>query len=563
VADGIGLIRTRALSVATNRPRPSNATHAGDHGGMRVIFESLTASAARAMKRADLVARQRNASLIDPLDLLAALAADEESRAAALLVEFGIEIERLTHGFDGSELASSERSDPEGESESGSAPLDLLPASEELRLVLSEAVTLARALDRTREVGTEHLLAGLLATSGPAAKLLEAAGLELAAVRERLTLEIKVESTPLPLLDGIPHLELSEPGDSADLGRILDASANRAREGLRVVEDYVRFVLDDPGLTRRFKEVRHRLAAAERGLDAELLLGSRDTRDDVGTHIMTTSEQARENPRAVLAANFKRVGEALRSLEEYAKLVDVWLAGRFEVLRYDIYTLEKLTMTAVATHRILGDAKLMILIGGLPTLGDLTWLAGEVIAGGADVIQYRDKNIPDRELLRRAREVRILTAQARIPLILNDRADLSRLARSEGVHLGQEDLAVRDARRIVGPSALVGVSTHDREQLEASILAGASYLGVGPVFPSPTKEFSEPELAGLNYLQVAAETTNLPWFAIGGINENNLDRVLDAGATRIAVSSAVVAADSPREATERLKARLNVGQASA
>ena len=263
------------------------------------------------------------------------------------------------------------------------------------------------------------------------------------------------------------------------------------------------------------------------------------------------------HPRAVLAANFKRIAEALRSLEEYSKLVDVWLAGRFEVLRYDIYTLEKLTMTAVAAHRSLSNARLMVLIGGLATLGDLTWVVGEALAGGADVIQYREKGLPDRELLLRAREVRILTAQARVPLIVNDRVDLARLASCDGVHVGQEDLSVRDARRIIGAAAHIGVSTHDREQLDAAILAGASYLGVGPVFPSPTKDFSEPELAGLSFVRLAAETTALPWFAIGGINESNLDRVLEAGATRIAVAAAVVRADSPRRATQRLKARLD------
>src|SRR5262249_53113266 len=159
--------------------------------------------------------------------------------------------------------------------------------------------------------------------------------------------------------------------------------------------DYVRFALDDPGLTRRLKEVRHRLAEALRGFDPELLAAARDTRDDVGTHIMTPGERARENPRAVLAANFKRAGEALRSLEEYAKLVDVWLAGRFEVLRYDVYTLEKLVLTAAASARALGDARLMVLVGGLPTLGDLTWVVGEALAGGADVIQLREKHLPD------------------------------------------------------------------------------------------------------------------------------------------------------------------------
>lgn len=112
-------------------------------------------------------------------------------------------------------------------------------------------------------------------------------------------------------------------------------------------------------------------------------------------------------------------------------------------------------------------------------------------------------------------------------------------------------------RRVLGSSAHVGVSTHDREQLDAAILAGASYVGVGPVFPSPTKEFSEPELAGLSFVQLAAESTALPWFAIGGIREENLDRVIEAGARRIAVIGAVVQATSPHRAAARLKARLN------
>ena len=106
-----------------------------------------------------------------------------------------------------------------------------------------------------------------------------------------------------------------------------------------------------PGGSRKFATGWPRRSA---GSTPALLIGSRDTREDVGTHIMTPSEQIRENPRAVLAANFKRIAEALRSLEEYSKLVDVWLAGRFEVLRYDIYTIEKLTMTAVAAHRSAG-----------------------------------------------------------------------------------------------------------------------------------------------------------------------------------------------------------------
>ena len=193
----------------------------------------------------------------------------------------------------------------------------------------------AKSLDRSQSVGTEHLLAGLLAAEGAVAGRLAEAGLEVDALLDAMARTEADESAPIPMASDIPPLELVEPGQGVDLARILDASANRAREGLRVVEDYARFALDDPMLTRRLKEVRHRLGEAIRGLDPEILLGSRDTRGDVGTHIMTATEQARENPRAVLIANFKRTGEALRSLEEYGKRVDVWLSGRFEV-RLDV-----------------------------------------------------------------------------------------------------------------------------------------------------------------------------------------------------------------------------------
>ncbi len=444
-------------------------------------------SALRALERAQLRARANGRSAVEPADLLAALVDDADSRAAELLARFELDsllvLQALRMDPVQPDLGSDLETPPSDPEEGGHVVLQL-PHSAALRAVLLDASMQARSIDRARDVGTEHLLAGLMAESSPAAVRLLAEGLDLEALRSHLSEQFLTQAAPLVAIEGIPPLNLYEPAQAVDLGRILDASANRAREGLRVVEDYVRFVLDDPGLTRRLKEVRHRLAEAVRGLDADLLIGSRDTREDVGTHIMTPSEQVRENPRAVLTANFKRVGEALRTLEEYGKLIDIWLAGRFEVLRYDVYTLEKLTLTAVQAYRSLGEAKLMVLVGGLPTLGDLTWIVGEALAGGADVIELREQRLPDRELLSRAREVRILIAQAKAHFILNDRPDLARLAGADGVHLGQDDVSVRDARRIVGPSLLIGVSTHNRVQLDAAILSGAGYVGVGPVFPS-------------------------------------------------------------------------------
>ncbi len=530
----------------------------GEGTGER-MYDAYTPGAQRALDRAQVRARARGGSSVEPVDLLAALVDEAESRAAELMAQFGLDPARVLNALgmesEQSSLGSVLEMLPAKPDESAEVIMPL-PLSAALRAVLLDASMLAKALDRGLHVGTEHLLAGLMAESSSAAQRLLADGLELEGLRSHLSEQLLAQSAPMPALEEIPPLDLYDPAQAVDIGRILDASANRAREGLRVVEDYARFVLDDPGLTRRLKEVRHRLAEALRGFDPDLLIGARDTREDVGTHIMTPSEQVRENPRAVLSANFKRIAEALRTLEEYGKLVDVWLSGRFEVLRYDVYTLEKLTLTAVHVHRALGEAKLMVLVGGLPTLGDLIWIVGEALAGGADIIELREKNLADRELLSRAREVRILTAQAKARFILNDRPDLARLAGADGVHVGQDDLSIRDTRRIVGPNLLIGVSTHDRDQLDAAILAGAGYVGVGPVFPSATKEFSEPELAGLAFVQAAAETTNIPWFAIGGITEENVERVLAAGASRIAVSAAVVRAERPRRAAARLKAQL-------
>jgi thiamine-phosphate pyrophosphorylase len=509
------------------------------------MLESFTPGALRALERARIRASGRGASQVEPADLLAALADETEGRAAGLLAEFGVDPLRLLAAL------GQAKAPAEAEAEPGAEPL---AQSVELKVVLGDAVASARSIDRNHPVGTENLLAGLLAQRGPVAELLDGEGLRRGELAEHLGRSVAAETTPIPMAPELPPLDLGDPGEAVDLGRILDASANRAREGLRVVEDYVRFALDDPMLTRRLKDVRHRLAHALRGLDAELLIDSRDTRGDVGTHIMTASEKSRENPRAVLLANFRRTAEALRTLEEYSKLVDVWLSGRFEVLRYDVYTLEKLTLTAVAAHRALGDARLYVLVGGLPTLNALTWIVGEALAGGAQVIQLREKGLPDRVVLERAREVRIMTAQAKAHFILNDRPDLARLAGADGVHLGQEDVAPRDARRVLGARAFLGVSTHERGQLDKAILDGAGYLGVGPVFPSDTKDFEH--LAGLAFVRQAAEATTLPWFAIGGITEENLDAVLEAGARRVAVSSAVVRADRPRAAAAALRARL-------
>jgi thiamine-phosphate pyrophosphorylase len=141
---------------------------------------------------------------------------------------------------------------------------------------------------------------------------------------------------------------------------------------------------------------------------------------------------------------------------------------------------------------------------------------------------------------------------------MNDRADLAVVTEADGVHVGQNELSVKEARRIVGPHRLVGVSTHTIEQARQAVLDGADYIGVGPVFSSATKSFTS--LAGLELVRQVAAEIALPWFAIGGINAENVGSVLDAGATRIAVSHAILSADDPEAAAKALHGRVMRGE---
>src|SRR5262249_28489189 len=134
--------------------------------------------------------------------------------------------------------------------------------------------------------------------------------------------------------------------------------------------------------------------------------------------------------------------------------------------------------------------------------------------------------------------------------IVNDRADIAAASGADGVHVGQEDLSVKDARAIVGPHMLVGVSTHNIEQARAAVLDGANYLGAGPTFASRTKSFDD--FAGLDYLREVSSEIRLPTFAIGGITAENVPSVIRVGIERVAVSSSIVDAPNPPVAAREL-----------
>jgi len=197
----------------------------------------------------------------------------------------------------------------------------------------------------------------------------------------------------------------------------------------------------------------------------------------------------------------------------------------------------------------LRDARLYYICG----IDRLSTLA-PALRGGVDIFQLRDKHAPDDELLRAAATARRLCDEHGALFVLNDRPDLAVAANADGVHLGQDDMAIAEARAAIGPDLLIGRSTHSPAQIDAA--AGADYIGVGPVHATPTKP-GRPAV-GLELVRHAAARAAVPFFAIGGIDAANLGDVVAAGATRAAVVRAIGDAPDPEAAARALRAQLAV-----
>lgn len=494
------------------------------------MLPEMTPAVSRAIQWARFRAVSSAVGKVRPEDLLYGLVEEEDGIAAVILKRAGTNFEAVAD-YLAIPVALGERELP-------------LPLDQSCLVIFDQATELAVQWTAEHTVSSDALLVALLRHDTELRQQLVSCGLQWDRLEAQLPPTIK---HPLQVDE---LLFINEPTERIELARILDASANRAREALRVVEDYCRFALDDEFLTREAKQLRHDLAAALAELPVQLLLEARETQSDVGTQIRAFSQQSRHSLRSVVLMNSKRLQESMRSLEEHAKVVNPHIGHTLEQLRYRAYTFERSLLLGAAAREKLGDAALYVLLTASRCAGSLDWTIQEAAAGGARMFQLREKQLDDRALLERARKVRGWTRQAGALFIVNDRPDIARLAEADGVHLGQDDMPVKEARRIVGPDALIGVSTHNVEQLRQAIRDGASYVGVGPTFASGTKNFAE--LAGLDFVRQAATETNLPAFVIGGVNLETIGVAVAAGARRVAVSQAVCRADDPRAAAATL-----------
>ena len=203
----------------------------------------------------------------------------------------------------------------------------------------------------------------------------------------------------------------------------------------------------------------------------------------------------------------------------------------------------------------LDAARLYLVSDGRAGGDDLRVFLDAVLGAGIDLLQLREKELEAATILERAAIFREACDRHGVPFIVNDRADLAVAAGADGVHLGQDDLPIDAARRIIGRSMIVGRSTHDPEQVRRAAQEDVDYIAVGPVHETPTKP-GRPA-AGIDLLPVAAETLTKPWFAIGGIDASNLPAVRAAGATRIVVVRAITSAQDPAAAVKELRTALD------
>jgi thiamine-phosphate pyrophosphorylase len=329
--------------------------------------------------------------------------------------------------------------------------------------------------------------------------------------------------------------------------RILDANLDRAREGLRIIEEWCRFGLHNAELALLCKHLRQEVA----NWHTTELRAARDTPRDPGTELTHPQEEQRSSIKSLLEANFCRVQEALRVLEEYGKLYNPDMGKAFKQMRYRVYSLES-NLMGYHRHQLLMRSRLYLVTS--PSENLLTTVEA-ALKGGLTLVQYRHKTADDTVRLEQATKLRQLCHAYGAILIINDRVDLALAVDADGVHLGQQDMPIAIARQLLGSQRLIGRSTTNPEEMQGAIAEGADYIGVGPVYETPTKEGKA--AAGLEYVSYAAQNCPIPWFAIGGIDPNNVNDVIDAGATRVSVVRSLMQAEQPTLVTQYFLSQLN------
>jgi len=325
---------------------------------------------------------------------------------------------------------------------------------------------------------------------------------------------------------------------------VIDANVNRLMEGLRVVEEVSRFILRNSDLTNMIKDLRAKVKEAVflASKGDEKLLDSRDIKKDSGRKLYSEAEGKRPGLSSIITANIKRAQEAARVLEEFTKLMDPEAGKRFKAVRFELYDLEKeIKKYYRNTIEIPGKLDFDLYVVTDPdVLGGRSPVEAvrQVIKGGCRMVQLRDKKASIGQYYRWAKEISKICKNEGATFVVNDYADICMEVEADGLHIGQSDVPVSVARKLLGHGKIIGLSTHSKEQALKGSKSGADYISIGPIFSTPSKPNNI--TLGTDFIKWASRNVDVPFVAIGGINSNNLRQVINAGAKSVAVIRAAV-----------------------
>ena len=340
-------------------------------------------------------------------------------------------------------------------------------------------------------------------------------------------------------------MPVTPPSDNR-IAQLIDANLDRAREGLRVMEDWCRFGLKRNDFSIQIKDWRQQLG----GHHHKIYRKARLTSEDPAMGVSHPLQKNRSTPEAIFIANSSRVQEALRVIEEFTRTTDPKLSEVATKIRYQTYEIEIEVLKmkeGMDNRQILQNCSIYLITTNKKNLKDIVLQALEA---GVKIVQYREKFLNDHEKVNQAKDIASICKKYNSLFIVNDRIDIALAVDADGIHLGQEDIPTNIARELIGSEKIIGRSTHCLDDIKNAEKEGCDYIGIGPIFPSKTKKKLNP--IGIDYLLKGLNKTLLPAFAIGGIDSSNINKLNKINNLRIAVSDAIINSNDPFTETKEL-----------
>ncbi len=323
--------------------------------------------------------------------------------------------------------------------------------------------------------------------------------------------------------------------------QIIDANLDRAREGLRVLEDWARFALGENNCVAKIKNYRQILGKNH----LEVYKQSRNHIEDQCKGLTHQEQNNRRSSDQIISSNAGRVQEALRVIEEFSRVHNHELSKIASEIRYEIYTLEIDLLSSnkfKKSEEILKENDLYVITDQKDNLLEII---EEILIAGVRIIQHRFKTGTDKDHLKEAIQIKNLCKRYNSLFIINDRLDIALASNADGIHLGQDDLDLKTARKLLGYSKIIGISANNEVDISNALKDGCNYIGIGPVFETATKKGKKP--IGIEKIKTLTKDVDIPWFAIGGINSKNISYLKSKGFKKVALVSQLMNSEDPRE----------------